>query len=85
MQIMKMMLWHLNKTILTLEVMMNVKQQADYVIWSTLRSDDYAVALRFVDHCQKMSALYGTPVDEIVNAVNAKLTKYISRGADIDT
>ena len=85
MQIMKMMLWHLDKTILTLEVMMNIRQQADYVIWSTLQGDDYAVALRFVDHCQKMSAMYGTPIEELMQIVNTKLAANVSRGQSVDT
>jgi hypothetical protein len=64
--------------------MMNIKKQADYVIWSTLRSDDYAVALRFVEHCHKMSALYGTPIEELMKVVNEKLAANVSRGTSVE-
>jgi hypothetical protein len=64
---------------------MNIQQQADYVIWSTLQGDDYAVALRFVEYCKKVSSLHGTPIDELMQIVNTKLAADVSRGQYIDT
>lgn len=59
--------------------MMNVRQQADFVIATALKSDDYAVALRFVEACNKMSGEYGTPVEDIMRAANMKLAAYVSK------
>lgn len=72
------MLWCLYNTILTLEIIMNVREQADFVIATALKRDDYAVALRFVEACHIMSAQYGTPVEDVMRAANMKLSKYVS-------
>lgn len=78
------MLWCLYNTILILEILMNVKQQADYVIATTLIRNDYAVAFNFIEACHIMSAQYGTPVEDVMRAANMKLSKYVSDRSSSD-
>lgn len=78
------MLWRLDEAILTLEIMMNVREQADFVIATALKRDEYAVALRFVEACHIMSAQYGTPVEDVMRAANMKLSKYVSDRSSSD-
>lgn len=64
---------------------MNVKQQADYVITTTLNRNDYAVAFNFIEACNRMSAEFGTPIEDIVRMANIKLAVYVSNRSSIDT
>jgi hypothetical protein len=63
---------------------MNIMQQADHVIATSLKSDDYAVALRFVEACHVMSSRYGTPVEDVIRAANMKLAARVSNRSSSD-
>lgn len=63
---------------------MNVKQQADYAIAFALTRDNYTVALSFLDACHRMSAEFGTPVEDILKAANIKLAACVSNRSSID-
>lgn len=64
---------------------MNINDQADLVIATALKGDEYATALRFVECCHTMSALHGTPIEDLVKKVNVRLASRVSRGIDIDS
>ena len=63
---------------------MNLREQADHVIATSLKSDDYAVALRFVEACHIMSSKYGTPVEDVIRAANMKLAICVSNRSSSD-